>query len=67
MSGIIDWARASWTNIVWAIAGIILMIDPQRIFEWGHRHEGWSDLIIVLWFIIATWAAKQRPQTGRTS
>jgi hypothetical protein len=60
MNSVIDWAKASWTHLLWVIAGIIVLIDPAKIYEWGHRHEGWGDLIIVVFGILLAWASKLR-------
>jgi hypothetical protein len=60
------WGRYSWiwTNLLWLIAGTIILIDPQRIYEFAHRHEGWSELIMAAFAIILAWANRQRSQSG---
>ena len=67
MTNLWDQVKWLWTHAVWFIAAIILLIDPQHIFEFAHRHEGWSALILAIWAAVAAWAAKHKLQPAQQS
>lgn len=56
--------RWVWTNALWFLAGIILLIDPQHIYEWAHKHELWGGVITALFAVLVAWASKHRQSDG---
>jgi hypothetical protein len=62
MTDLIDRLRWAWTHLAWFVAAIIVMIDPNKIFEWAHKHEVWGGLIAAAFTALLAWAAKQRGQ-----
>lgn len=62
MNAIWDWLKSGWTQIAWLVAAIIVMIDPQHIYEWAHKHEVWGGVIAAIFTVILAWAQRQKQQ-----
>jgi hypothetical protein len=54
---------ATWSNLLWFLAAIIVLIDPRHVYEFAKAHQPWSELIVALWTLALNWANKTRPQS----
>lgn len=60
------WEKFKWlgTNILWLIAGLVLLIDPSHIDKIVAAHPKWAGAILFLWTALLSWAQKTKPQQG---
>ena len=60
----IEKIKNAWAHIAWFVAAVVVLIDPSHVYEWAHRHEGWSALLIAIWTALLAWAQKNKPSTS---
>lgn len=60
------WARikAAWPNLLWMLAGLVLLVNPSHIDSFISAHPKWSGILLAVWTALLTWAQKLRYGSG---
>lgn len=67
MNTLLEKFKAAWPNLVWFLAGAILLINPAHIDNFAVAHPKWSGVILALWAAVLAWAQKTRPQPATST